>query len=183
MNCSEPLDGYRLTSLARGAVEFYLREGSVVQFDGGTDDPLSLHRSACFVSIKTAGGGLRGCIGTLEPAFPTLAEETINNAISAATQDPRFPPVSESELPGLRFSVDVLSRPEPTSFADLDPAIYGVIVRDEAEGLCGLLLPDIQGIESPAHQVQIAARKGGIDLSRSIKLYRFTVLRFREPAN
>jgi AmmeMemoRadiSam system protein A len=125
-------------------------------------------------------GDLRGCIGTIEPTKDSLAEEIIANAISAATNDPRFDPVSEVELPELRYSVDVLSAAEEAVIADLDPSVFGVIVEDEIGSRRGLLLPDIPGIEDAKQQVEIAARKAGIDEDEPIKLYRFTVERFRE---
>jgi AmmeMemoRadiSam system protein A len=137
-------------------------------------------RAACFVSIKTLDGGLRGCIGTIEPAKDTLAEEVIMNAINAASRDPRFRPVSPDELRNLRYSVDILGAPEPTTMAELDPARYGVIVEDESGELRGLLLPDIEGVETAAKQVEIAARKAGIAPGTPLKLSRFVVQRFRE---
>lgn len=173
-------------SLARRAVETYVREGRFaetkndVEDENSADSALLSQRAACFVSIKTRDGELRGCIGTIEPAHPTLAEEIITNAAHAATRDPRFLPVGESELPSLRYSVDVLFDPEPTEFKDLDPANYGVIVEDEAGSRRGLLLPDIEGVETAAQQVQIAARKAGITSGEPVRLYRFRVQRFRE---
>ena len=97
-------------------------------------------RAACFVSIKTREGDLRGCIGTIDPEKNTLAEELIANAISAASRDPRFPPVRADELPNLKYSVDVLSQPELVRLEDLDPNTYGVIVEDQGQVLvfpCG----------------------------------------------
>jgi AmmeMemoRadiSam system protein A len=137
-------------------------------------------RAPCFVSLKTFEGDLRGCIGTIEPDKDTLAEEIIANAISAATRDPRFPPVTGDELATLRFSVDVLFPAEPVSLADLDPAVYGVIVEDESGLRRGLLLPDIPGIDRAEQQVEIAARKAGISAGTPLKLSRFRVERFRE---
>ena len=137
-------------------------------------------RAACFVSLKTHDGQLRGCIGTIEPAKDTLAEEIIANAINAATRDPRFSPVSAEELSQLRYSVDVLSAPEPATLEDLDPAVYGVIVEDESGSHRGLLLPDLEGVDTVAKQVEIAARKAGIPPEAPIKLARFRVSRFGE---
>lgn len=176
-------EGEHLTALARRAVKYYLRDGRIIQCEYSSNDPLLQQRAGCFVSIKTESGDLRGCIGTIEPTFPTLAEEIINNAIHAATSDPRFEPIIEAELPHLRFSVDILSEPEPTTFEDLNPAIYGVIVKDMVGERRGLLLPDIEGIESPSQQVQIAARKAGISPDTPLRLYRFQVIRFRESAS
>jgi AmmeMemoRadiSam system protein B len=111
-----------LPALARLAVETFTREGRQIE----TPSSLLPERAACFVSIKTLAGELRGCIGTIEPVRESLAEELVANAINAATRDPRFPPVTSDELPHLRYSVDVLSAPEPTSLEELDPKIYGV---------------------------------------------------------
>jgi AmmeMemoRadiSam system protein A len=123
---------------------------------------------------------LRGCIGTIEPTQKSLAEEIIANAISAATRDPRFPPVSVEELSYLRYSVDVLYEPEPATFDDLDPKIYGVIVEDMSGTRRGLLLPDIEGVKMASQQVEIAARKAGIKPGAPLKLSRFRVERFSE---
>ena len=123
---------------------------------------------------------MRGCIGTIEPARETLAEEVVANAISAATNDPRFDPVKAAELSNLRYSVDVLFPAEPAEMKDLDPAIYGVIVEDESGSRRGLLLPDIQGIDNAEQQVEIAARKAGIGRDERMRLWRFKVERFGE---
>ncbi|HVF49269.1 MAG TPA: AmmeMemoRadiSam system protein A [Pyrinomonadaceae bacterium] len=174
-----------LPALARATVETFVRDGRAPDDDDHTPPrpPASIlsERAACFVSIKTDTGDLRGCIGTIEPARPTLAQELTANAINAATEDPRFPPVGAHELARLRYSVDVLSEPEPAQFEDLDPSTYGVIVEDERGMRRGLLLPDIEGIETAARQVEIAARKAGIPAGVPLRLYRFRVRRFREP--
>jgi AmmeMemoRadiSam system protein A len=170
----------RLPELARHTVETFVREGQIVEPPDVAEDSLLGGRAACFVSIKTHEGDLRGCIGTVEPTKPTLAEELIHNAISAATRDPRFLPVSESELPHLRYSVDVLSQPEPTRFEDLNPKIYGLIVED-GRGRRGLLLPDLEGVETSEQQLQITARKAGIASgAEDVRLYRFKVRRYGE---
>jgi MEMO1 family protein len=168
-----------LPGLARLAVETFVREGQIIE-KTSTASGLLQARGACFVSIKTDEGDLRGCIGTIEPLKATLAEELIANAISAATRDPRFPPVAPSELSHLRYSVDVLHQPEPARFEELDPALYGVIVEDRAGLHRGLLLPDIEGIETATQQVEIAMRKAGIAPGSPLKLSRFRVERFRE---
>lgn len=167
-----------LPSLARQAVEVFVRTGKQLSAPYATG--MLSARAACFVSIKTLTGDLRGCIGTIEPAKETLAEEVILNAVNAASRDPRFKPVSADELASLRYSVDILGEPEPATMEDLDPAIYGVIVEDESSNFRGLLLPDIEGVDTAARQVEIAARKAGIQPGKSIKLFRFVVQRFRE---
>ncbi|MDQ1558220.1 MAG: hypothetical protein QOD32_1280 [Pyrinomonadaceae bacterium] len=173
-------DEERLPELARRSVETFVRERRVLEVSSVAHDALLGQRAACFVSIKTDEGDLRGCIGTVEPVKATLAEELIHNAISAATRDPRFSPVEISELPRLRYSVDVLSPPEPTRFEELDPKTYGLIVEDERGRWRGLLLPDLEGVESAEQQLQITARKAGIPPGADVKLYRFRVRRYGE---
>ncbi len=166
-------------ALARLAVETFVASGIQLTTPAEVAGVLSTP-GACFVSIKTRTGDLRGCIGTIEPAKQCLADEVITNAINAATRDPRFPPVSKDELANLVYSVDILAPPEPTRFEDLDPAVYGVIVEDETSYARGLLLPDIAGVNTVAQQVEIAARKAGIAPGKKLKLSRFRVERFRE---
>jgi AmmeMemoRadiSam system protein A/AmmeMemoRadiSam system protein B len=168
-----------LPALARLAVETFVRTGKQIDVPAKAAEFLSAP-AACFVSIKTRGGELRGCIGTIEPQKDTLAEELIANAISCASRDPRFDPITEKELDDLRYSVDVLAPPEPATVSDLDPKVYGVIVEDETGKLRGLLLPDIPGVETVRQQVEIAARKAGIPDGISLRLSRFKVSRFRE---
>ena len=168
-----------LPALARQAVETFVLTGNQITAPA-KDSALLSARASCFVSIKTYAGDLRGCIGTIEPARQNLGEELIANAINAATRDPRFDPVSESELAELAYSVDILGAPEPASFEGLDPKIYGVIVEDESGKLRGLLLPDIAGVDTARQQVDIAARKAGIAPGKPIRLSRFRVERYRE---
>lgn len=180
-----PTDAEEIPALARRAVETFVRERRLAEphahASESSADSLLRQPSACFVTIKTLSGDLRGCIGTIEPDRPTLAEEIVANAVSAATRDPRFHPVAAEELDGLRYSVDVLMKPEPTRFEDLDPAQYGVIVENETGTRRGLLLPAIAGIETAEEQVQIAARKAGISPASPLRLQRFRVRRFSEP--
>jgi AmmeMemoRadiSam system protein A len=173
------ISGEDLPALARKAVETFVLTDSPIE---SPENPSGLlkERAACFVSIKTLDGDLRGCIGTIEPTRDTLAEELIANAINAATRDPRFMPISASELPHLRYSVDILSASEPATFEELDPAVYGVIVEDESGLRRGLLLPDIEGVDTTEKQVGIASRKAGIPPGTTVKLSRFRVQRFRE---
>lgn len=166
-----------IPALARNAVETFVLTDSQIKPPPRQAEVLT-GRAACFVSIKTTTGELRGCIGTVEPTCGTLAEEVIVNAIHAASRDPRFTPVSAAELPLLRYSVDVLSAPEPTTFAELDPKHYGVIVENESGGKRGLLLPDIEGVATAAKQVEIAAGKAGIPIDKPVRLSRFRVQRF-----
>ncbi|HZT61206.1 MAG TPA: AmmeMemoRadiSam system protein A [Pyrinomonadaceae bacterium] len=175
-------DETAVPALARSAVESFISRRVIVEPPPAPESSILSQRLACFVSIKMHGGELRGCIGTVEPEQHSLASEIISNAIKSATRDPRFFPVTEAELPHLRYSVDVLEPPEPARFEDLDPSTYGVVVEDERGRRRGLLLPAIEGVETARQQVQIAARKAGIAAGEPLTLYRFRTLRFREPS-
>ncbi len=164
-----------LVELARYTIVRYVREGSRGQPPGELTPEME-QRAGVFVSLHKRGA-LRGCIGTLEPTSVNAAEEIMQNAISAATRDPRFPPVQASELDELEISVDVLSAPEPIeSIAQLDPKRYGVIVQSGWRR--GVLLPDLEGIDTAEYQVQIARRKAGISSHEPVELYRFEVKRY-----
>jgi AmmeMemoRadiSam system protein A len=168
-----------LPALARRAVETFTLTGEVLA-PVISPEGLLAARAPCFVCMKTSDGELRGCIGTIEPAKDTLAQEIVANSISAATNDPRFDPVKESELADLTYSVDVLLPAEPAEMDELDPSVYGVIVEDEGESRRGLLLPDIPGVDTVQQQVEIAKRKAGISPETPVKLSRFKVERYRE---
>jgi AmmeMemoRadiSam system protein A/AmmeMemoRadiSam system protein B len=169
----------RIPALARLTIETFVKDRHIVDQPTGLPDFFNA-RAGCFVSIKTRAGDLRGCIGTIEPVKHTLAEEIIYNAISAATRDPRFPPVRAGELADLKYSVDVLSEPEACALEDLDPKIYGVIVEHESGFPRGLLLPNLPGVDTAAQQVEIASRKAGLDPKDDLKLFRFRADRYSE---
>ena len=134
-------------------------------------------RAACFVSLHNSDGSLRGCIGTILPVHKSLIEEIRNNALSAAFSDPRFKPLGKHELKDLDISVDVLDEPEPVYGRELlDPKIYGVIVS--AEGKRGVLLPDLDGIDTVDSQLYIAMQKAGIKIGAPIEVQRFKVVRY-----
>ncbi len=161
--------------LARTAIEEYVRNRRVIRPDKGLPDALLRDRAGAFVSIHKLGA-LRGCIGTTAPTRSSLAEEIIWNAISAATKDPRFSPITEDELKWLDISVDVLGAPEEIGSPDqLDVKRYGVIVS--AGRKRGLLLPDIEGVDSVEEQISIAMKKGGIHQNEACRLQRFEVVR------
>ncbi len=170
---------HAIPALARQTIETFVASGKVIEPPQDLLDFFNA-RAGCFVSIKTRDGDLRGCIGTVEPVTHTLAEEIIHNAVSAATRDPRFSPVRADELPNLKYSVDVLSEPELCTLEQLDPKVYGIIVEHESGYPRGLLLPNLQGIETAADQVAIAARKAGLDPNGDLKLFRFRADRFSE---
>jgi AmmeMemoRadiSam system protein A len=161
--------------LAEKAIEVYITKGKIISTPEYLPEELN-QPAAAFVSLKKHGE-LRGCIGTIQPVQPTLAEEIIRNAISAATEDPRFLAVVADELLLLECSVDVLTCPEQIeNIRDLDPSKYGVIVQSGMKK--GLLLPDLEGVDTAEHQVEIACRKGGIHPGEHVTLFRFEVTRY-----
>jgi AmmeMemoRadiSam system protein A len=168
------MEHHPLVQLAWAAIEAYVREGRALR-PAEAPVPIAGEPAGVFVTIHTAStGDLRGCIGTIGPTEPTLAQETIGNAIHAATRDPRFQPISPDELDDIVLDVSVLYPPEPiASVAELDPRRYGVIVQHG--GRRGLLLPDIPGIDTVAAQVATARRKAGIRSGEPVELYRFRV--------
>ena len=142
---------------------------------GWVPDELLNRQAGAFVSIHKFGG-LRGCIGTIAATQKNLAQEIINNAVSAVSKDPRFDPVTEDELKYLDINVDVLGDAEPIkSPAELDVKKYGVIVQSGYKR--GLLLPDLDGVDTVEQQIDIARRKGGIAPDEKIELFRFEVVR------
>jgi len=164
-----------VVKLAKETVERYIREGKTPKPKKLT--PEMRERAGVFVSLHKHGQ-LRGCIGTFEPEEKNVAEEIIANAISSSTGDPRFPPVTASELDDLEYNVDILTEPEPaTDMSQLDHKKYGVIV--ESGWKKGLLLPDLEGVDSVEEQIAICRLKAGISVGEPIKLYRFQVRRFK----
>ncbi|UCH79972.1 MAG: AmmeMemoRadiSam system protein A [Nitrospiraceae bacterium] len=165
-----------LVQLAKETIEKFILDGQIMEIHYPLADEMT-EKAGTFVSIKKKGE-LRGCIGTFHPAAENMAAEIIQNAISAATRDPRFPPVTADELDDLEYSVDVLSAPERIkSRRDLDPKIYGVIVVSGANK--GLLLPDLDGVDTVDDQISIASAKAGIYMDDDIELYRFKVKRYK----
>ena len=161
--------------LAREALRHYLERGRPLAPPEPLPDDLSM-RAGAFVSLKK-GGELRGCIGTVEPVRKNLAEEIIMNAVSAGMKDPRFEPVRAEEIDDLEISVDVLMPPERIEDpGGLDPRKYGVLLRSGQRS--GLLLPDLEGIDTAAEQIAIARRKAGIGPREPVELYRFEVRRY-----
>ncbi|MCR5273984.1 MAG: AmmeMemoRadiSam system protein A [Clostridiales bacterium] len=163
--------------LARKTIETYIRTGEKIRpAEMDLPSELTERRAGAFVSIHKQGL-LRGCIGTIGPTMKNLAQEIVTNAISASTRDPRFDPIRESELPWLEINVDVLGEAEDIdSIGQLDVKRYGVIVSTR-DGRRGLLLPDLDGVDTPEEQVSIAMRKGGIQKHEKYFLQRFEVVR------
>jgi len=164
-----------VVKLARETVESYIREGKIPQ--PGELTPEMEEQAGVFVSIHKQGE-LRGCIGTFGPTKANVAEEIMTNAISSATGDPRFPPIAASELGDLEYSVDILTKPEPVSdVSQLDPKKHGVIVESGFQR--GLLLPDLEGVDTVERQIEICRLKAGIPFGEPVSLYRFEVRRFK----
>lgn len=163
-----------LVALAKAAVEEYVLRGRMAAAPVSSPPELEA-KAGAFICLKKHGQ-LRGCMGTIEPTQSSLAAEIIENAVNSAMQDPRFEPVTADELEHLQYTVDVLTAPEAvSSLADLDPKLYGVIVESGVRR--GLLLPDLDGVETVEEQVDIAMRKAGIFEGEPVSLYRFQVER------
>lgn len=168
---SKGSDESAIVALARRTIESYVRDGHMPD-SPVLDDPALPARAGAFVSIHERGA-LRGCIGTICATQPTLAEEVAHNAIEAATRDPRFPAITPAELDDLEIKVDVLHDAEVCGLGDLDVKDYGVIVS--CDWRRGLLLPDLEGVDTVEEQVDIARRKAGIAPGEKAQLERFKV--------
>ena len=165
-----------LVKLAKDTVEAYIKEGKIIKPPAELT-PEMKEKAGVFVSLHKMGE-LRGCIGTFEPVTENVAEEIINNAVSSATRDPRFPAVAPDELGQLNYSVDVLTTPEPiANKRQLNPKKYGVIVERGFQR--GLLLPDLEGVDTVDFQINICRQKAGIAPGAPVNLYRFEVKRYK----
>ena len=174
-NNASPASSDPCVQLARASLESYILSRKIIDVPQDLPEDLTARRAGAFVSIHEHGQ-LRGCIGTISPARSNLAEEIIFNAISASTRDPRFPPIRKEELPFLEINVDVLGEPEDIeSEDDLDVKRYGVIVTNGLRR--GLLLPDLDGVDTVRQQIAIAKQKAGIASFEKVSLQRFEVVR------
>ncbi len=168
-----------LTKIAKLAVEIYVQEGKMIFPPRDIPAEFLNNQAGVFVTI-TKKGELRGCIGTYAPAQENIASEVVQNAIDAAVNDPRFEPVSVNELPDLFYEIYILEEPEQiTSFKDLDPKKFGVIVASAGKRKSGLLLPGLEGITTAEQQLAIACQKAGIDPRKEkLAVYRFRARKF-----
>lgn len=173
INTSDPY-----VRLARESLTHYLLHGEYMDHVPAyvTDEMINTKRGV-FVSLKKEGQ-LRGCIGTIFPVTKSIAQEIIRNAVEAGTQDPRFSPVTEDELEEIDFSVDVLTEAQKAVKKELNPQKYGVIVR--WRGKTGLLLPDLEGVDTVEEQLNIALQKAGIPNSADYSIEKFEVIRHKE---
>ncbi len=163
--------------LARETVESWVLEKTLPSLPEDAPPEMKRERAGTFVSIHK-DGALRGCIGTFLPTRENIGQEIISNAVSASTRDPRFDPIRPEELKWLEINVDVLSKPEKISGPEeLDVKKYGVIVSSGARR--GLLLPDLDGVDTVEEQISIARRKAGISSREKVSLERFEVVRHR----
>ena len=161
--------------LARKSLESYILRGETIEIPENIPDEMRKEKAGAFVSIHKFGR-LRGCIGTILPTTDCVAKEIIDNAISASTRDPRFNPIEPEELKWLEINVDVLKEPEDIASADeLDVKKYGVIVSRGFKR--GLLLPDLEGVDTVEEQILIAKQKAGIAEGEPVELQRFEVIR------
>ncbi len=161
--------------LARTTIETYVRTGKIIAVPDNLPKEMYSQKAGVFVSIKE-NGSLRGCIGTICAVRTCVAEEIIENAISAASRDPRFQPIRQEELDELVISVDVLGDTEEIDSPDkLDVSRYGVIVTKGHKR--GLLLPNLDGVDTVEEQIAIAKRKAGIGDNEEVALERFEVIR------
>lgn len=170
--------------LARSTIETYIKTGKKIVIPKNLPEEFYNCQKGVFVTIyekngNSAGKKLRGCIGTFQPTKENIAQEIIDNAISAAIHDYRFDPVTEKDLSNLSYEVSLLNPPEQIdSIENLDTKKYGVIVKSQ-NGKIGLLLPDIEGVDTPKHQISIACQKAEINLNEEkIELFRFTVSKY-----
>lgn len=160
--------------LARKSIEEYILNNRTAKISGPIPDEFN-RKAGVFVSLHKKGM-LRGCIGTFAPMTENIAAEIIRNAVEAAVRDPRFQPLRQDELKDLEISVDILSDPEPVNSKDeLDAKTYGVIVKSKMRR--GLLLPDLEGVDTPDQQIEICRRKAGILPDEPVELFRFKVQR------
>lgn len=171
----------RYIKLAKYAIDYYLKQGRVPNLPPNLPRKMLTNQAGTFVSLHHKhDGSLRGCIGTYKPTKKNIAQEIMTNAVAAAAHDPRFPPVTQKELPNLVFSVDILSASKKVSKGkSIDPKKFGLIVST-ADGRRGLLLPDLPGVETAEDQIAICRRKAGIGPNEKVKLEVFTVERHHQ---
>lgn len=166
--------------LAKQAVEAYIKNKAWLSVPSALPEEMLKNQAGVFVSLHLKDNSLRGCIGTFIPTQENIAQEIIQNAIAAATQDPRFPPIKSEELSKIVYNVDILSASKSVSKDKLvDPKKYGLIVsaKDQRKGL---LLPDLPGVDTIEEQIKICRLKAGINPQEPVSYQIFTVERHSE---
>lgn len=179
---------HELVKLAKEAVENYIKERRIISVPEDFPKEFLIRKAGVFVTIEK-NGNLRGCIGTYLPTRKNIVEEVIYNAIAAATEDYRFGPVEKEEIPSLSYTVYILSEPNlVTDIKELDPKKYGIIIKtvpiSDFNGhfiaKTGLLLPDLEGVDTIEKQISIACQKAEIDpFKEKILIYKFTVEKYK----
>ncbi len=183
-----------LVNLAKLTIETYIKEGKIIEPSADLPNEFLNKKAGVFVTIEKSGAArkgraspdevgreLRACIGTYLPTRMNIAEEIIHNAVAAATEDYRFGSVQKEELPYLSYTVYILGGPETVnSVEELNPKKYGIIVKTFSPAYkSGLLLPDLEGIDTTEQQISIACQKGGIDQEKEeIIIYKFTAEKY-----
>ena len=167
------------TEIALQSISEYLKYKNTKNMESKEVYPELNYRKACFVSIHTGYNELRGCIGTIEPRYKNLMLEIIHNAVSAANRDPRFSALTEKELSDIHLSVDVLSEPvQIFDFENHNPEKHGLIII-EPPYKRGVLLPNLEGIDTTEEQIRIVKRKANIYKADSkLEFYQFAVNRY-----
>ena len=171
---------HSFAALAKKAVENYVIRGKTVEIPKNFSKDALKKKAGVFVTI-TKGKELRGCIGTYLPTRDNIAEEIIENAVSAAVEDYRFNPVAKDELPHLSYAVYILGEPAPVKdIKELDPKKFGMIVKTQgARPKCGILLPDLEGVDTAEDQFSICCQKGGIDPEQEfVSVYGFSTEKY-----
>jgi len=175
------MDSY--IKLAKDTIKNYLLYNKTIEIPKDLPAEMLEQRAGIFICFKNKGE-LRGCIGTYLPIYENVAQEIINNTIAAATQDHRFISVKADELDQLKISLDILSEPERVpeeEIEKLDPKVYGVLVKSADGFKSGLLLPDLEGIETVDEQISIACQKAGLNpYTENFIVYKFKVARHEE---
>ena len=190
-----------LVYLAKQTVETFIKEGKIIEppddlpkeFLSSEFVELLKRKAGTFVTIEK-NGNLRGCIGTYLPLRQNVAEEIIYNAVAAATEDYRFGPIQKEELPYLSYTVYILNEPELIKdIKELNPKKFGIIIKTAPltpsgdvvfnghfVAKTGLLLPDLEGVDTIEKQISIACQKGGIDpLREKVLIYKFSVEKYQ----
>lgn len=167
-----------IVDLARRAIEKYIISGQEIKISEEELPEILKKEAGVFVSLKK-NGRLRGCMGSFRPVQKNAAYEIVSNAMTAAENDPRFPTVKKEELQDIIISVDILSEPEKIRDKnELDVKKYGILVKGGHQ--TGLLLPDLEGVDTVEKQIQIAKKKAGLPETAEVEIYRFKVSRFKE---